>query len=79
MSRRSVTTIVASVKLRVPPGSSAAAVVEHITRVLRERKSLEIPHKGEGGAIYSTIDTSMSALDTDSMIVKLEKKETVYP
>lgn len=67
MSRRSVTTIVASVKLRVPPGSSATEVMDFIARGLRAWKAREYPEPLKDAEV-----------DTDSMIIKLEKKETVY-
>ena len=66
MSRRSVTTIHARVSLRVPQGSNVAEVLEYIASALSSHK---------GGSDPSL---PISSIDTNSMIVKLEKKETSY-
>lgn len=66
MSRRSVTTLTIQVRLRTPPGSNTAEVLEYVRAAVQS-------HKGGGDPT-----APISSLDTDSMIVKLEKKETIY-
>ncbi len=66
MSRRSATTLSIEVRLRVPPGSNAAAVLEFMKIAinrLKDSKELAEP---------------LASLDTDSMVVRVLKKETVY-
>lgn len=65
MSRRSVTTITLQVRLRIPPGSNTAEVTEYIRNAIKN-------------SVFPDPATPLSALDTNSMIVKLEKKETTY-
>jgi hypothetical protein len=66
MSRRSVTTITIQVRLRTPPGSNTAEVLEYVRNAMRS-------YKGGGDP-----KEPINSLDTDSMIVKLERKETTY-
>lgn len=66
MSRRSVTTLTIQVRLRTPPGSNTAEVLEYVRSAVQS-------YKGGGDPA-----APISSLDTDSMIVKLEKKETIY-
>lgn len=66
MSRRVATTLTIQVRLRVPPGSNAAQVLEYVRASIQSRKG--------GGDPTEPINS----LDTDSMIVRLEKKETAY-
>lgn len=66
MSRRSVTTIHARISLRVPPGSNVAEVLDYIMAALSSHK---------GGSDPSL---PISSIDTNSMTVRLDKKETSY-
>ena len=65
MSRRSTTTISIQVRLRIPPGSNTAEVIEYVRNAIKN-------------SVFPNPATPLSSLDTNSMIVKLEKKETVY-
>lgn len=66
MSRRSATTLTIQLRLRVPPGSNAAQLVDYITRALRAHKTSGI------------FTGPISAIDLDSMQIKVAKRETVY-
>jgi hypothetical protein len=66
MSRRLVTTITVSVRLRIPPGSNAKQVLAYIGNALALHK--------EGGDKKQPINS----IDTDSMAVKLVSRETTY-
>ena len=66
MSKRTATTLTIQVRLRTPPGSNTAEVLDYIRRALCDHKTRELS------------SPQIRSLDTDSMIVKLEKKETVY-
>ena len=77
MSRRTVTTLSIQVRLRIPPGSNTAEVLEHVRAAIKMYKDSEIA-TGLGPRRRYQPSDPIAALDTDSMIVKLEKKETVY-
>lgn len=71
MSRRTSTTLSIQVRLRVPPGSNTAEVLAYLRGAIVDQvvRDNTIPHQ---------LEKPIAALDTDSMIVKLERKETVY-
>lgn len=77
MSRRSATTLSIQVRLRIPPGSNTAAVLEFVRRAIKAGKNAE-PLVLQEEFPKETKPNPLHSLDTDSMIVKLEKKETVY-
>lgn len=66
MSRRSRTTLSIQVRIPVPPGSNAAEVIDYV------RKSIQSYHGG--------LDPQepIASIQVEEMIVKLQKKETVY-
>ena len=66
MSRRSVTTVVVGVKLRLPVGVSSKDLVNYIDLAIQQRKDSLNP------------GLPIASLDTDSMLVKLSHKEIVY-
>lgn len=66
MSKRSVTTLTVQVRIQTPVGSNTAEVLEYVRAALQS-------HKGGGDP-----EEPINSINTDSMIVKLEKKETVY-
>lgn len=78
MSRRSVTTIHARVTLRVPQGCTIEEVLGYIRTALSEYKSGHIERAGEMVLRYP-LNTPLASLDINSLLVKLEKKETIYP
>ncbi len=69
MSRRQVTTISVQVRLRIPPGSNAAEVLEVIRCAI---KAYQKELAGEQPA------RPVASLDTNEMIVKLQEKKTTY-
>jgi len=77
MSRRSYTTLTIQVRLRIPPGSNAKEVLEYVRGALQLHKKSRVETGTEDTPRYKH-DHPLASLDTDSMIVKLEKKETVY-
>lgn len=66
MSRRTATTLAVQVRLRIPPGSNMTEVLDYIRSAL-------CSHKTSGDPALP-----INSIDTDSLVVKLEKKETVY-
>lgn len=66
MSRRSATTLTIELRLRLPPGSNTAEILDYVRAAVGNWK---------GG---SDPVLPISSLDTNEMIVKLKKKETVY-
>lgn len=66
MSRRSVTNLTVQVRVRVPVGCTVPEVLEYIRAAIAFWKT-----SGEPGK-------PISSLDENSLVVKLEKKETVY-
>ena len=66
MSKRQTTTISIEVRLRLPPGSNTAEVLQYVRDAIQS-------HKGGGDPAEP-----INSLDTNEMIVKLKKKETVY-
>lgn len=66
MSKRTATTLTIQVRLRTPPGSNTAEVLEYVRGALYAYKAT------------GSIQQPVNSIDTDSMIVKLEKKETIY-
>lgn len=77
MSKRTATTLTIQVRLRTPPGSNTSEVLEYVRAALQLHKSERI-NTGLGPVERYTHEHPIASLDTDSMIVKLEKKETVY-
>ena len=66
MSRRAVTTVTLQVRLRIPPGSNTAAVMEYVRSAIQSERGN-----------YEAADP-LASIDRESMVVKLEKKETTY-
>ncbi len=66
VTRRSATTICVQLTLRIPPGGKPGQMLNWITSALLAHKARENPQ------------TPISAIDLDSMIVKLTKRETTY-
>lgn len=77
MSRRVATTLTIQVRLRTPPGSNTAEMLAYVRAALELHKSSEI-NTGLGPTERYKHSEPLASLDTASMIVKLEKKETVY-
>jgi len=77
MSRRVATTLTIQVRLRTPPGSNTVQVLDYIRGALVIHKSSQV-NTGLGWTARYKNGDPLASLDTDSMIVKLEKKETVY-
>ena len=69
MSRRSVTTLTIQVRLRTPPGSNTAEVLAFVRDAIEAKLELDRSLAPKAAT---------SSLDLNSMIVKLERKETVY-
>lgn len=76
MSKRTATTLTIQVRLRTPPGSNTTEVLEYVRGALQRHK-FSTNEGSEGNPRYEK-GAPLRSLDTDSMIVKLEKKETVY-
>lgn len=77
MSKRTATTLTIQVRLRVPPGSNTAEVLDYVRAAIQRHKESEV-QTGDGPRPRYETKEPIRSLDTDSMIVKLEKKETVY-
>jgi len=67
VSRRLRTTLTIQVRLPLPPGSNAAAVLAYVREAIQAHK-----------ARYAESSNPIAALQVTEMIVKLERKDTVY-
>lgn len=77
MSKRTSTTLTIQVRLRIPPGSNTSEVLAFVRAAIIAHKDDET-QTGLGPTRKYKLGDPIASLDTDSMIVKLEKKETVY-
>lgn len=66
MSRRSATKLTVQLQFQLPPGATVNAALEYIRRALFEYKT------------SAKLSDPISALNVDSVQIKLQKRETTY-
>lgn len=76
MTRRSATTLTIQLTLRIPPGSNAGQVLDFIKRALLNHK--ERVNAFDPGSFETVPKPPISAIDLDSLAMKLAKRETTY-
>jgi len=66
MTRRSATSLSFQIRLRLPPGGTTKQALEFIMSALCEHKA------------RMNQQAPLAALDTDSIVVKLQERKTTY-